>query len=142
MAVLEVWDARGCSFCSLEGAELVIGHAGDCHLVLGNDDAVSRRHAAVTLVGGVWIIHDLGSRNGTWVNGARINGQRALHHTDTVNIGRARASCFATAAARPSARRRHPSPSLLRSRRRSTERWWSSSVRSWSPTSRSPDRPP
>jgi len=90
MAVLEVRDARGCSFCSLEGAELVIGRAGDCHLVLGNDDAVSRRHAAVTLVGGVWIIHDLGSRNGTWVNGARINGQRALHHTDTVNIGRAR----------------------------------------------------
>jgi pSer/pThr/pTyr-binding forkhead associated (FHA) protein len=90
MAVLEVWDARGCSFCSLTGAELVIGRASDCHLVLGEDDAVSRKHAAVTLIGGVWIIHDLGSRNGTWVNGSRVNGQRALHHSDTVNIGRAR----------------------------------------------------
>jgi hypothetical protein len=90
MAVLEVWDARGRSFCTLEETDVVIGRAPDCHLVLTGDDAVSRKHAAVTLIGGVWIIHDLGSRNGTWVNGTRIHGQRALRHTDTINIGRAR----------------------------------------------------
>ena len=40
--------------------------------------------------GGVWQIHDLGSRNGTWIDGARLAGEQALRPDDTVNVGRTR----------------------------------------------------
>jgi DNA-binding winged helix-turn-helix (wHTH) protein len=52
---------------------------------------VSRRHASITVtVGEVWI-EDHGSRNGTFVNGTRVEGRRALAHGDEVRIGPA---CF------------------------------------------------
>jgi pSer/pThr/pTyr-binding forkhead associated (FHA) protein len=36
------------------------------------DDTVSRRHAELRLVEGRWMLRDLGSTNGTWVNGRRV----------------------------------------------------------------------
>ena len=36
------------------------------------DDTVSRRHAELRLREGSWILRDLGSSNGTWVNGRRV----------------------------------------------------------------------
>ena len=58
----------------LPGAgELVIGRAEDADVSLSGDAAVSRRHAAVRVaVGGVVVIVDLGSRNGTFLNGAKL----------------------------------------------------------------------
>jgi DNA-binding NarL/FixJ family response regulator len=40
--------------------------------------------------GDTWCIRDLGSRNGTFVNGARILGERALHPGDEIVLGRVR----------------------------------------------------
>ena len=37
-----------------------------------SDDTVSRRHAELRLVDGRWMLRDLGSSNGTWVNGCRV----------------------------------------------------------------------
>lgn len=90
MAELEVWGARGPTSFGLEGGPVVVGRSGDCDLALEGDDSVSRHHAVLEQFGRVWQIHDLGSRNGTWINGARLAGERALHHDDTINIGRTR----------------------------------------------------
>ncbi len=50
---------------------LVIGRSSGCELVLG-DDTVSRRHAELFVEEGRWLLRDLASANGTWVNGRRI----------------------------------------------------------------------
>lgn len=52
-----------------------------------NDDTVSRRHAELTPDGGSWFIRDLNSQNGTYVNGARIEGRRQLHPGDQIRVG-------------------------------------------------------
>jgi FHA domain-containing protein/uncharacterized protein DUF1707 len=52
-------------------ARLVIGRSAACELVL-SDDTVSRRHAELRIEDGTWLLRDLGSSNGTWVNGRRV----------------------------------------------------------------------
>jgi len=48
---------------------------------------VSARHAAVFRQGGGYVVRDLGSANGTWVNGARIRSDRSLEHGDRIRLG-------------------------------------------------------
>lgn len=69
------------------GRECVIGRLGDCDLVLG-DEGVSRHHARIAAVGkqGHSIV-DLGSTNGTFVNGLRLSGPAALRDRDTIALG-------------------------------------------------------
>src|SRR5215217_3624443 len=52
-------------------ARLTLGRGPDCSVVLA-DDTVSRRHAELVLCDGVWLLRDLGSANGSWVNGRRV----------------------------------------------------------------------
>jgi hypothetical protein len=53
------------------GGRLVLGRSSGCQLVFA-DDTVSRRHAELRMVDGRWILRDLGSSNGTWVNGRQV----------------------------------------------------------------------
>jgi hypothetical protein len=55
----------------LAAARLRIGRSIPCQLVLA-DDTVSRRHAELRVEDGRWLLRDLGSSNGTWVNGRRV----------------------------------------------------------------------
>lgn len=50
---------------------LLLGRAVDCEVVL-DDLTVSRRHARLLFRDGAWVLHDLGSTNGTTVNGTRV----------------------------------------------------------------------
>ena len=52
-----------------------------------SEPAVSRLHAAIERVTGGWVIQDLGSRNGTYINGARVMTPRALRSGDEVRLG-------------------------------------------------------
>lgn len=52
------------------------------------DPDVSVRHAAVFRAGGGWVVRDLGSTNGTWVNGEKLKGDRALLPGDVIRLGR------------------------------------------------------
>lgn len=52
-----------------------------------NDHAISRRHAEIRPVNGHWILEDLGSSNGTFVNGQRIHEPTRLNHGDQIKIG-------------------------------------------------------
>jgi pSer/pThr/pTyr-binding forkhead associated (FHA) protein len=54
-----------------------IGRGPDCGIVI-NHQTVSRRHAALRRDGDSWLLEDLGSKNGTWVNGARVDGSDAI----------------------------------------------------------------
>jgi pSer/pThr/pTyr-binding forkhead associated (FHA) protein len=64
-----------------------IGRSGENTIALDGDEFASGRHARVESArDGVWII-DLGSTNGTFVNGERIDGRRRLHEGDVVQVG-------------------------------------------------------
>ena len=49
-----------------------VGRDASCDYVVADDDSVSRHHARVTLLPSSALIEDLGSGNGTWVNGQRL----------------------------------------------------------------------
>jgi pSer/pThr/pTyr-binding forkhead associated (FHA) protein len=72
----------------LEVTELSIGRGADNDLALAKDTAVSRVHAAIRLFAGSWCVRDLGSANGTLVNGQRIQGEKALEPGDEITIGK------------------------------------------------------
>jgi hypothetical protein len=67
------------------GRCLRIGRSSSCDLVLA-DDSVSRRHAEIALRGGVCVVRDLGSCNGTWVNGRPVLRAR-LRRGDELMLG-------------------------------------------------------
>lgn len=64
---------------------LVLGRSRSCGLRLGGGDA-SRRHAEIVSEGGGFAVRDLGSTNGTFVNGEPVE-QRALQPGDRIQIG-------------------------------------------------------
>jgi hypothetical protein len=72
----------------LEGSEFHMGRHAQCEIVL-KDPEISRRHLRVSRVGDEWVIDDLGSTNGTWVNGQRI-AKQGISPGDQVDIGQTR----------------------------------------------------
>jgi hypothetical protein len=71
----------------LSNATMTIGRDPASNDIVLNDDRVSRRHAQLQVQGTSVTIVDLGSRNGTFVNGQPVTGQRALNPGDVVSIG-------------------------------------------------------
>lgn len=70
----------------LNKPELVIGRESGCDIVI-NIAEVSRRHARLRSEAGGYIVEDLGSTNGTFVNGQRISGPVALRPGDRIQLG-------------------------------------------------------
>jgi DNA-binding CsgD family transcriptional regulator len=71
-----------------DSERLTIGRRSDADIPLVWDLEVSRAHALLERVGGQWTVVDDGlSRNGTFVNGSRVHGRRALHDRDRVCCG-------------------------------------------------------
>jgi hypothetical protein len=66
---------------------LDVGRMSDCWLTL-DDDLISRYHARFHVSGSTVELEDLGSRNGTYVNGKRLEGRTNLQDSDQVRIGR------------------------------------------------------
>lgn len=67
--------------------ELMIGRAAEGKGTLDGDQELSRHHARITRANGVLTIEDLGSTNGTYVNGERISGPRQLRQGDSISVG-------------------------------------------------------
>jgi DNA-binding CsgD family transcriptional regulator len=67
--------------------ELVIGRAAELDIPLSWDPAVSNVHATLKLVGTVWVLDDVGSLNGTFVNERRIVDSYKLVDKDLVRAG-------------------------------------------------------
>ena len=64
-----------------------IGRMSDCWLTL-DDELASRYHARLHVAGRMAELEDLGSRNGTYINGERVAGRRRLLDGDRIRIGR------------------------------------------------------
>ncbi len=65
---------------------LLVGRGAHCELQL-LDEKVSREHCVFERRDDALVLTDLGSRNGTWVNGARLASSRVLAPNDAVGIG-------------------------------------------------------
>ena len=70
----------------LEGDQLTIGRDSNNGVVI-NDSVISRKHARLTFQGGKYVLDDLGSTNGSFVNGQRLVGPVVLKSGDVVSFG-------------------------------------------------------
>ncbi|MCC7074631.1 MAG: AgmX/PglI C-terminal domain-containing protein [Deltaproteobacteria bacterium] len=89
MLVLQVFIMRNGAFEGTEmvtGSQVEIGRDSTCALCL-DDDGVSRKHALLFEHNGQLALRDLGSANGTRVNGEPVNGARAIGPRDDIAIG-------------------------------------------------------
>lgn len=70
----------------LEKVELFIGRDLSNDVVI-NDPEISRRHSRLLFTNGAYILEDLGSTNGTSINGQRLVSAAALRHGDLITLG-------------------------------------------------------
>jgi pSer/pThr/pTyr-binding forkhead associated (FHA) protein len=72
----------------LEKPHVTVGRDPGLDVCLAWDTEVSRVHAEIATLGSQWVVVDDGlSRNGTWVNGHRVNGRQRLQDGDTLRFG-------------------------------------------------------
>src|SRR5215211_6909979 len=81
---LEVFKPSGRELVALGGDRVTLGKASSNIVALEHDDTVSRLHAVFENLGAAWSIRDMGSRNGTYLNGEKITAERVLHSGDEV----------------------------------------------------------
>jgi hypothetical protein len=87
LVVVKSSDLDEGSDFQLNSAQVTIGRGGQNDIALPDDEYVSARHARFEpRRDGVWI-QDLGSTNGTYLNGARLDQPRRLASGDIVRIG-------------------------------------------------------
>lgn len=78
---------RGESFRLALSDKAFLGRSAGCEVPLPKDDLVSGRHCALERSGGKAVLYDLGSRNGTSLNGVPVKGRNPLQHDDVVRLG-------------------------------------------------------
>ena len=88
-AHLELWLPGGPRLVPLEGDRLGLGREEGNSLVL-QDASVSRRHARLERFEAGWLIRDLSSSNGTFVNGERVIGEKPIYDGDELRLGESR----------------------------------------------------
>jgi FHA domain len=67
--------------------EVTVGRAGGCAVLLATDTFVSQLHARVFLRDGQLYVEDLGSTNGTFLNGTKVSSTAAIHAGDLLQFG-------------------------------------------------------
>ncbi len=70
----------------LPPGETVLGRSPECHVTI-DDPLVSREHAKILVAGDKVVLRDLGSRNGSKLNGRPVAGDAELHDGDRMRIG-------------------------------------------------------
>jgi hypothetical protein len=81
-------DGGGAQVILFLDAPVTVGRRAERDVALSWDTEVSRLHAQLEPVGSDWIVLDDGlSRNGTYVNGERVNGRRRLKDGDRIVFG-------------------------------------------------------
>ena len=71
----------------VDGDKLVVGRSEDCDITIDNL-AVSRHHVIIEKIDGAYMVNDLDSNNGTFVNGRRIEEPTALNFGDEIGVGK------------------------------------------------------
>src|SRR5262249_40237438 len=86
MAILKILSGeRSGQTVDLRGDVVVVGRHPGCDIRVP-DETVSRRHARIISQRGGYYVEDLGSRNGTFLNGQPITSLTRLCHLDRINI--------------------------------------------------------
>jgi DNA-binding winged helix-turn-helix (wHTH) protein len=65
--------------------DVTLGRGEECDLVLA-ERQISRQHIRIYKYGDTYRIADLDSKNGTWVNGQQLKGERELHDGDEIHV--------------------------------------------------------
>lgn len=86
LVITEPRERRGSAYAV--GAEITVGRAPTCTIPVPDDAFASQLHARVMLNDTTVVLEDLGSTNGTYLNGRRIVGPEALTVGDRIQIGR------------------------------------------------------
>jgi pSer/pThr/pTyr-binding forkhead associated (FHA) protein len=87
---LEVWSPSGRDLLPLDVDRVTIGKSSTNLVSFQDDSTVSRLHAVLENLGSAWSLRDVGSRNGTFVNGEKIGHERVLRSGDEVRVGNSR----------------------------------------------------
>jgi DNA-binding NarL/FixJ family response regulator len=87
---LEVHRPGGVELVPLATGRVTIGRASSNDIVVESDLQASRLHAVLEALSGGWCIRDLNARNGTFVNGERVQQDRPLLPGDEVRVGSTR----------------------------------------------------
>lgn len=85
LVILEPKERRGTTFAITNG--LGVGREPDNAIVILDDAYISGHHVKLTVADGHVLIDDLASKNGTYLNGARLTQQRHLHTGDRIQVG-------------------------------------------------------
>jgi pSer/pThr/pTyr-binding forkhead associated (FHA) protein len=89
-AHLEFWAGGDSRIVSLEFDHVSIGRAETNDIALPYDPTVSRLHAVIVRYRGGWCLRDVGSGNGTYLNGQRVLTEQLLRPDDEIRVGAAR----------------------------------------------------
>ena len=87
---LEIWKPSGRQLITLGGERVTVGKSSTNLVSLNHDSTVSRVHAVLENLGFSWSIRDVGSRNGTYLNGEKISAERVLRSGDELRVGKSR----------------------------------------------------
>ena len=82
---VQAGNGRGRAY-DLPEKDMIIGRDASADIAV-DDGKVSREHARLSYANGAWSILDLGSSNGTYLNGQRVNGQQQLVNGDKIKVG-------------------------------------------------------
>lgn len=85
LVTLEPKDRRGTAFAL--GANITIGRETDNTIVITDDAYISSHHATISMADGHVVVDDLGSRNGTYLNGAKLTQRHTVHTGDRIQVG-------------------------------------------------------
>jgi len=84
--VIQYGPGQGKSI-ALYAPRVTVGRAGESDIALQGDWLVSRRHCEIVRRGSIWSLVDVGSKNGTLLNGRTINGPSVLRSGDSIRLG-------------------------------------------------------
>src|SRR6476620_7093082 len=87
---LEIRKPSGRELITLSGQRVTVGKASTNSVSLEHDSTVSRLHAVLENHGFAWSVRDVGSRNGTYLNGEKISAERVLRSGDELRVGKSR----------------------------------------------------
>ena len=86
LVVLEPAELQGVEFPLAD--EMTVGRAAGCGVALPDDTFVSQLHARVFRREGEFYVEDLGSTNGTYLNGKKVSAASVMRKGDRVQVGR------------------------------------------------------
>ena len=85
LVVMKPKERKGATFAI--GQEITIGRAPNCTIMIPDDSYVSQLHARLYRTGDGVFVEDLGSTNGSYVNGGRIAAAHQIGKGDRIQIG-------------------------------------------------------